>query len=161
MSAETTTPEFSIYRTLAVPRESVWRGWTDQEALAAWLHPFGVRLESLKFDVHVGGDYHYTMVNEATGQAFPTGGTFYEIHEPERIVFSWGEPGAKVDDAAVIAITMLDAPKIAVADEEVGTELEFHLRGFEGHPGDKFVYDGWMEALDNFERYLLRTLTEP
>jgi len=34
------------------------------------------------------------------------------------------------------------------------TELVFHLRGSAGKPGDRFVYDGWDEALTNFERHL-------
>ncbi|WP_375091238.1 hypothetical protein ACDZ29_12250 [Peribacillus sp. RS7] len=28
------------------------------------------------------------------------------------------------------------------------TEMIFHLRGFAGHPGDQYVYDGWSDALD-------------
>ncbi|MGO1539319.1 MAG: SRPBCC family protein [Leucobacter sp.] len=159
MSTGTTTPEFTINRVIAASRERVWQGWTRREEFAQWLHPFGVRLDEVFFDIRVGGDYRYTMVNEETGEQFPTGGTFFEIEEPLRLVFSWGEPGATVDSAAVISVTLRDAPGEsggagADGESDAATALEFHLRGFEGHAGDNFVYDGWMEALDNFERHL-------
>jgi hypothetical protein len=28
------------------------------------------------------------------------------------------------------------------------TDMIFNLRGFAGHSGDQYVYDGWSEALD-------------
>lgn len=155
MSPDTTTPEFTIHRTIAAPRDRVWRGWTEREDLTQWLHPDGVWLESVSFDIRVGGDYGYTMINEETGEHYPTGGTFFEVEEPQRLVFTWGEPGATVDSAAVIAVTLRESQAGEGAYQGSGTELEFHLRGFEGQPGDNFIYDGWAEAINNFERHLL------
>lgn len=137
----TTTPEFTITRTFAAPRELVWRAWTDEAELAQWLRPFGVTTESVSFDVRVGGRYRYTMVNDETGQTYPTGGVFLEIAPHDRLVFTWGDP-----DAPVITLTF--------AEQRDATELVFHLRGYGGRPGDDYVYDGWAEALTNFGRHL-------
>ncbi|WP_449282979.1 SRPBCC family protein [Leucobacter sp.] len=141
-----TRPEFSISRVFDAPRELVWRAWTEETELAAWLHPFGVSTDSVSFDVRVGGRYTYTMTNDETGERFPTGGVFLEVEPFDRLVFTWGEPGAPVDTAPVITLTL-----VPQGDR---TELVFHLRGFEGKPGDGFVYDGWDEALQNFGRHL-------
>jgi len=140
------TPEFSITRTFDAPRELVWRAWTEESQLAHWLHPFGVSNDSLAFDVRVGGEYRYTMTNDETGERFPTAGSYLEVEPFERLVFTWGDPGASIEDAPVITLTF--------TEQGDGTELLFHLRGYAGKPGDGFVYDGWDEALTNFGKHL-------
>lgn len=148
MNAEhaTETPEFSITRVFAAPREAVWRAWTDETELAGWLRPFGVSTNSIAFDVREGGRYAYTMVNDETGERFPTGGVYLEVTPHERLVFTWGDPDAPTDTAPVITLTFSDAGE--------GTELVLHLRGYAGQPGDGFVYDGWDEALTNLGTHL-------
>ena len=142
----TQIPEFSITRTIAAPRETVWRAWTEEAELAQWLRPFGVSTGSVSFDVRVGGEYRYTMTNDETGEQYPTGGVFLEVQPPEKLVFTWGVPGEPMKSAPVITLTL--------EEENDGTELVFHLRGLAGEPGDGYVHDGWVEALTNFERFL-------
>lgn len=145
MSAAT-TPEFSITRTFDASRELLWRAWTQEAELTQWLRPFGVSTDSVSFDVRVGGHYTYTMTNTQTAEKFPTGGVFLEVDPIDRLVFTWGEPGAPVETSPVITLTF--------NEQGDRTELVFHLRGFGGKPGDGFVYDGWDEALTNLDRHL-------
>lgn len=149
MDTTTTAPEapqFSITRNFDAPRELVWRAWTEEAELAQWLHPFGVSTDSVSFDVRVGGRYRYTMTNTDTGEQFPTGGEYLEVEPIDRLVFTWGDPDAPVEGAPVITLTLSSAGE--------GTRLVFQMRGYEGKPGDGFVYDGWDEALTNFSRHL-------
>ncbi len=139
-------PEFSIIRTFDAPRELVWRAWTDEAEIAQWFHPFGVSTDSVSFDVRVGGRYRYTMTNDETGEQFPTGGEYLAVEPIDRLVFTWGEPDAPVDGMPVITLTFVPRGE--------RTELVFHLRGYDGKPGDGFVYDGWDQALTNFGRHL-------
>jgi uncharacterized protein YndB with AHSA1/START domain len=141
-----TEPQFSITRVFDAPRELVWRAWTAEAELASWLHPFGVSSDSVSFDVRVGGRYRYTMTNDETGEQFPTGGEYLEVEPMDRLVFTWGEPDAPVDGTPVITLTF--------TPQGERTELVFHLRGYDGKPGDGNVYDGWDEALTNFGRHL-------
>lgn len=145
-NASTQQPEFTINRVFDAPRDTVWRAWTDESELAQWLRPFGVSTDSVSFDVRVGGRYSYTMTNTETGEEFPTGGEFLEVEPMDRLVFTWGEPGAPVDVAPVITLTFTEAAG--------RTELSLHLVGFAGKPGDGFVYDGWDEALTNLSRHM-------
>lgn len=132
---------FTIRRLLACPRERVWRAWTDPDALTHWHHPRGVVTprETIIVDLRVGGSYSYTMVNVETGTHYPTAGIYLEVSPPERLVFTWGEPGQSPEDAPVVSVTL--------NEREAGTELVLHLRGLAGRPGDGSVYDGWVEAL--------------
>jgi uncharacterized protein YndB with AHSA1/START domain len=152
-SAPHDTPEFSITRTFDAPRDLVWRAWTVESEPAQWLRPFGVSTDSVSFDVQVGGRYRYTMTNDETGEAFPTGGEFLEVTPQDRLVFTWGEPDAPVDIAPVITLTFTPLDPIDSAGTQ-RTELVLHLAGSAGQPGDGFVHDGWAEALDNLGAHL-------
>lgn len=143
-----TAAEFTITRLLDAPRELVWRAWTEAAELTHWHHPQGVStpIESIAFDVRDGGHYRYTMVDDTTGEEYPTGGVFLEVVWPERLVFTWARPDDPVETAPVATVTLTEHGE--------RTELVFHLRGLVGHPGDENVYDGWHEALATLADHL-------
>ncbi len=70
------------------------RGPTPDEA-ARWWHPKGVSSpprEHVTIDPRVGGTYRYLMINDENGAEYPpTGGTYLEVDEPKRLVFTWGK----------------------------------------------------------------------
>ena len=138
----TSVPEFTITRTMNARRELVWQAWTEKKELAAWLP--STPLESISFDVREGGHYRYTMVNKDTGEEYHTGGVFLDVVPFERLVFTWGHPNDP--NSPVVTLTLT-----AQGDR---TEMIFHLRGFAGHPGDKYMYDGWSDALENMATHL-------
>ncbi|CAM06465.1 uncharacterized protein YndB with AHSA1/START domain [Saccharopolyspora erythraea NRRL 2338] len=138
----TTAAEFTITREFDAPREAVWRAWTDPAEMTHWYHPrgFATPPESISVDLREGGTYRYTMVDEKTGEQYPTGGTYLEIAEPERLVFTWGDLDESAESAPVVTVTLQERGE--------RTAMTFHLRGIAGHPGDGYVHDGWAEALD-------------
>lgn len=143
--------EFTVTRRLDAPRDVVWRAWTDPKELAHWLFPHGATTppESISAEVRVGGAFRYTMIADDTGEKYPTECVYLEVVEPERLQFTWAEPGVPIDSAPVATVTLLER------DEQ--TELIFHLRGIAGRPGDDDVHDGWSEALDNLAAHLGET----
>ena len=144
MNMHTSKPEFTIIRSLNARPEIVWRAWTEEKELVNWLP--STPLESISFDVRKGGRYRYTMVNIETGEEFPTGGVFLDVVPFERLVFTWGYPDEPIESSPVVTLTLT-----ANGDR---TEMTFHLRGFAGHPGDQYVYDGWSDTLDNLAFHL-------
>jgi len=138
--------QFTITRTFNAPRELVWKAWTDEKEVTNWLCPLGVSSDSVSFDVRVSGRYRYTMKNAETGEEFPTGGEYLEVDPYDRLVFTWGDPDAPIEGTPVITLSFIPKGE--------HTELIFHLRGYEGEPGDGFVYDGWTATLANIERHL-------
>lgn len=145
-------PEFTLHRTVAAPRERVWRAWTDADELTLWHHPARVSTprDSIAVDVREGGTYRYTMVNDEDGEEYPTAGTYLLVSEPERLVFTWGSPD---DDPAESPVVAVDLTASGGGSE---TEVALHVRGIPGEPGDDNVYDGWSQALENLAGHVAR-----
>jgi len=139
MSEQTMQKTFTITRVLDAPRSAVWKAWTDPDEMTHWYHPRGLTTprDSVAVDLRVGGEYRYTMV-APDDTTYPTGGVYREVVEPERLVFTWGDPGG--EGAAVATVTLDD-----LGDR---TRMTFRLDGVDGAPGDDSYYDGWDSALD-------------
>ena len=142
--------QFTITRVFDAPRERVWRAWTDPDEAPYWLHPRGVTTprESVAFDVRTGGRYRYTMI-ASDGTEYPTAGTYREVAPPDRLVFTWGNPGDADEAMPLITVELAQHGR---AGEQ--TRMTFHLEGLAGQPGDEYVHDGWSEALDLFAERL-------
>ncbi|MFG6444945.1 SRPBCC domain-containing protein [Microbacterium sp. P06] len=139
---------FTVERLLDATPEQIWTAWTDADEAAQWWHPAGATTprESVSIDPRVGGLYTYTMVDDTSGEEFPTGGQYLEVVPQERLVFTWGEPGADPDDTPVVTVTIASAGDLA--------RLTFDLRGVDGTAGDESYYDGWASALDELVTHL-------
>lgn len=80
------TREFVIARVFDVPREFMFKLWTDPAHMQRWWGPKGVTVVQSKMDLRPGGIYHYCM---RTPGGHDMWGIFVyrEIVKPERIVF--------------------------------------------------------------------------
>jgi uncharacterized protein YndB with AHSA1/START domain len=138
------TKGFTLVRDFAATPEELWAAWTEPDQAAAWWHPHAVSTprDTVTIDARPGGRYAYTMVNDETGERYPTGGEYREVVPFERLVFTWGSPDGDPDETPVVLLTFerLDGDR---------TRQTFELRGAEGHAGDAFMYDGWDQALAN------------
>lgn len=72
-------------RELEVPREEVFRAWTEAEQMAQWWGPHGFTNPVCKLDARPGGAIHIDMKGP-DGTVYPMSGRFNEV-TPERIVF--------------------------------------------------------------------------
>lgn len=81
-----TTQELVITRVYNVPRELVYKAWSDAEALAQWWAPTGMSLTVKKLDFCPGGIFHYRQV---LPNGEPLWGIFIylDMKEPEYINF--------------------------------------------------------------------------
>jgi uncharacterized protein YndB with AHSA1/START domain len=149
----TTTREFTITREFAAPRELVFRSWTDPRHLARWYGPHGCTtpIGSIRADVRPGGTWQATMVVDATGQEFPTGGFYLEVREPERLVFTWREPGG--DAESVITVDLAD-----IGDGR--TAMTFHQAGFTREDTRQGVRSGWSSAFERLAEHVTHTEEE-
>lgn len=136
-----TTLGFTLVREFSATPAEMWRYWTEPAAATRWMHPRGVStpLETIRFDVRPGGTYQYMMVNDETGERYPTGGVFREVIPNKRIVFTWGKPDDDPEDCPLITVTL--------EPTATGTRMTFDLRGVPAKPSDD-IYVGWEEALD-------------
>lgn len=148
-----TIKQFTIVREFDAPREAVWRAWTDPAIASQWMHPHGLVTppESVQIDLRESGSYRYTMVLEETGEQWPTSGEYLEVREPERLRFTWADPGGSDVEAPIITIDLAELP-----DDRC--QMTFHLLGMDDdRPSDHGVYDGWSEAFEELDEAFERS----
>lgn len=75
--------EFTITRTFDVPRDLMWKVWTQVDHLQHWFGPRDAKTKVANMDFRPGGTYHYCM--EFNGIEMWGKWTFQEIVEPERL----------------------------------------------------------------------------
>ena len=78
--------EFVISRRFDVPREFMFKLWTDPAHMQRWWGPKGVTVIHSKMDLRPGGIYHYCM-RTPDGHEMWGKFVFREIVKPERLVF--------------------------------------------------------------------------
>jgi uncharacterized protein YndB with AHSA1/START domain len=138
---------FTLVREFNATPAEIWDAWTNPDEAAQWWHPRGVSTlrETVRIDARVGGTYAYTMVNDASGDEYPTVGEYREVVPFEKLVFSWGRPDDNPEDRPLITVTI---EPLASGLSGERTRMTFDLRGYDAAPGDGDVYDGWDSALD-------------
>ena len=132
--------EFTLVRDFDVPRDLVYRVWTEPDHMSQWLFPRDVATpqETISQDLRVGGPRRWTLVNEQDGTRYPTVVRFREVVEPERLVFTWGDED---NEGALITVDF--------AEHDGGTRLTLHLTGpAERVTEESGIQKGWNELLD-------------
>jgi uncharacterized protein YndB with AHSA1/START domain len=78
-----------ITREFDVPRELVWKAWTEPAQIKEWLElGEGVTIEAVKVDLRVNGQFRL-QTRMADGEFFTAAGTYLEVKTPERLVYTW------------------------------------------------------------------------
>lgn len=85
--------EVTITRVYDAPRELVFDCMTDPAHLAHFWGPVGVStpIENITVDLRVGGVFETIMVNDASGDQYPSKGVYTEVARPS--VLEWEEAG--------------------------------------------------------------------
>lgn len=88
------------------PRELVFRCMVTPEHLTHFWGPVGVStpIENITVDLRPGGVFETVMVDDATGDTYPSRGVFIEITPPDRLV--WGEP--ELEGGMTTSLTFTD-----------------------------------------------------
>ena len=144
------TKEFTITRTFDAPREAVWRAWTDPAIAAQCWHPHEVTIKDERVTIYLreGGSYAYTMVIPG-GDEYPTGGEYLEVREPERLRFTWADPGDAEREPPVITVDLAELP-------DGRCEMTFRLQGMgDDRPSEHGVHQGWTEAFEELDDALV------
>jgi uncharacterized protein YndB with AHSA1/START domain len=133
--------EFTITRVYDAPRELLWKAWTDPDHVARWFGPRGITTprSTITMDVRPGGSFELTMVSDDDGTEYPSGGTFLEVVEPERLVWQDRDIGLTVT--------------ITFTDLGGQTEMTCHVVG---ETGGAEAYDGWSTMFDKLGELLAR-----
>ena len=138
----------AIRRVFDAPREAVWHEWTEPEAFADW---YGgpeaeVPLDTVTMDVREGGAWGLTMFFGPGRREIRWEGTYREVVEPERLVFTITDRPEE-DAFELVTVILRD-----LGDGR--TEMAFH-QGRGMSPG---AYEragrGWMGFFDAIDARL-------
>ena len=150
MSADA-LPEVMIKRTFNAPRAKVFRAWVDSKQMAQWFGPKGFDNPVCELDVRPGGKLKIHM-RGPDGTIYPCHGTFHEIVEPERLVFT----SQAIDDDGTVLIEAINTVTFADAGDK--TALTLHARVVKvtglGAQYVKGMNQGWGQSLDKLEALL-------
>jgi uncharacterized protein YndB with AHSA1/START domain len=133
-----------LHRVFAAPVEKVFKAFTDADAMASWLPPYGFVCKVHHFDFKVGGSYKMSFINFTTGNSHSFGGEYLEIKPNE-----WLKYTDKFDDPNLPGemITTIELKKVLC-----GTELFATQEGIPAVIPTEMCYLGWQESLDKLKR---------
>jgi uncharacterized protein YndB with AHSA1/START domain len=132
----------TITRVFDAPRERVWKEWTEPERFADW---FGgpeseVPVSTVSMDVTEGGALRATMFAGPDRHEIQWKGTFREVIEPERLVFTISDqPGDDEWELVIVILTDLGDGR---------TEMLFEQRGRMSAEQYKRTGEGWGSFFD-------------
>ena len=78
----------SLHRVLKASPEKVYRAFTESNAIASWLPPFGFLCTVHELNVEVGGSFRMSFHNFSTGNGHSFGGKYVEVKPNEFLKYT-------------------------------------------------------------------------
>lgn len=138
----------SLHRVLKALPEKVYRAFTEANAIASWLPPYGFTCVVKNMDVKPGGNYKMSFINFSTGNAHSFGGKYLELKPGEFLKYTdqFDDPNLPGEMITSVWLTKVS----------VGTELKVVQEGIPDLIPVEMCYLGWQESLEK-----LAKLVEP
>jgi uncharacterized protein YndB with AHSA1/START domain len=138
------TNKVQLHRVLAAPPEKVFKAFTESDAMASWLPPYGFIAKVHSMNVKEGGSYKMSFINFTTGSTHSFGGEYVEIKPNELIKYT-----DRFDDPNLPGemITTIQLKKVSC-----GTELIATQEGIPSAIPTELCYLGWQESLEKLKR---------
>ncbi len=138
------TNNVKLHRVLTASPEKIFRAFTDPDAYASWLPPYGFVAKVHEMNVKTGGRYKMSFVNFSTGNSHSFGGEYVEII-PNQLLKYFDRfddpnlPGEMINTIQLKAVSC-------------GTELTVTQEGIPSAIPAEMCYLGWQESLDKLKR---------
>src|SRR5215207_3310876 len=78
----------TLHRVLKATPEKIYRAFTEPNAMASWLPPYGFICVVHSMDVKQGGSYKMSFINFSTGNGHSFGGKFLELKPNEFLKYT-------------------------------------------------------------------------
>lgn len=152
--SEQTEPQFDLVleRIVDVPRELVWKAWTQPEHLVKWFTPAPWTTVDCEIDLRPGGQFR-TVMRSPEGQEFPGAGCYLEIIENEKLVWTDAlAPGYRPSSNPFFTAILTLEPH--------GNGTKYTARALHKDEADRKKHEemgfmhGWSAALDQLVAYV-------
>ncbi len=131
-----------LHRVIRATPDKLYRAFTEAEALAKWLPPYGFTCSVQHFDATVGGSFRMSFRNFSTGNAHSFGGEYVEL-VPHRLI-RYTDRFDNPDMPGVMEVTVKLEPVLC------GTALSIEQAGIPDAIPLEMCYLGWQESLTQF-----------
>lgn len=134
----------TLHRVFTASPEKVYKAFTNPDALASWIPPYGFLCQVHSMDLQVGGQYKMSFTNFTTGSSHSFGGEYLEIRPNEFLKYT-----DQFDDPNLPGqmITTIALRKVLC-----GTELTATQEGIPDAIPTEMCYLGWQESLEKLKR---------
>ena len=137
-----------LHRVIRAEPEKLYRAFTEADALAKWLPPYGFTCTVHHLEAVVGGTFKMSFRNFSTGNSHSFGGEYLELVPNQRIRYT-----DKFDDPNLPGVLQVT---VKLEPVSCGTELSVVQEGIPDVIPLEMCYLGWQESLAQFA-----TLVEP
>lgn len=138
----------SLHRVLKASPEKVFKAFTQANAIAAWLPPYGFTCTVHEMNAAVGGTFRMSFHNFSTGNGHSFGGKYLEVKPGDLLKYTdiFDDPNLPGE-----MTTTVQFKKVMV-----GTEINILQEGIPSMIPAEMCYLGWQESLEK-----LAKLVEP
>ena len=137
-----------LQRPFLAPRETVFRAWTEPEALRRWFRVAeGYSTPIAEVDLRVGGRYRLGMRPPDGSPVLIVGGIYREISPPEKLVFTWRWETAEAGEPETIVT-------VEFVEHGGNTEVVLRHEGFTNEAQREQHAQGWQGCLEGLAQAL-------
>lgn len=130
----------TLHRVIKATPEKVFRAFSEPDAMASWLPPYGFLCIVHNMEVKEGGKFRMTFINFSTGNGHSFGGEYLEIKPNEFLKYTDKFEDPNLPDEM---ITTVRFTKVSV-----GTELNIVQENIPAVIPAEMCYLGWQESLE-------------
>ena len=130
----------TLHRIIKATPEKVYRAFTEPNAMASWLPPYGYLGVVHQLDGRVGGLYKMSFINFSTGNGHSFGGKYLEVKPNEFLKYTdvFDDPNMAGEMTTSVWIEKISC----------GTELKIIQEGIPSVIPPEMCYLGWQESLE-------------
>lgn len=128
-----------LHRVIAASPQKVYRAFTESDAVASWLPPYGFLCTVHELEAKAGGRHRMSFRNFTTGNSHSFGGVYREAIPGEKLVYT-----DVFDDPNLPGEMLVTVSLRAVS---VGTEINIEQAGIPDVIPLEACYLGWQESL--------------
>ncbi len=138
----------SLHRVLTASPEKIYRAFTDANAIASWLPPYGFLCVVHTMDAKTGGSFKMSFINFTTGNGHSFGGKYIELRPNEFIQYTdtFDDPNLPGEMTTSVWLKQVSC----------GTEIKIVQENIPAVIPAEMCYLGWQESLEK-----LKKLVEP
>ncbi len=133
-----------LHRIFPVSPAKLFRAFTDAQAMAQWLPPYGFTAAVHQLEAKVGGRHRMSFTNFTSGNSHSFGGEYLEFLPDETLKYT-----DRFDDPNLPGEMVVTVDFKAVA---MGCEIRIEQAGIPDMIPVEACYLGWQESLDKLAR---------